>query len=155
MLTEVCQYLRNWFDRNQPKFYGDFAIRDAKLFFDGADMAGLLKDGQYIRIVDSTLNDGVYKFPDELEMLSPEEFTGSVWGMAVPLEVISLAEDIEKWQSKYGDIESAAMSPYNSESFSGYSYSKSTGTYSGSGESQAGTWQGVFRARLNLWRKIK
>ena len=73
--------------------------------------------------------------------------------MAVPPAVIELATEIEDWQSKYGGVGSVAMSPFNSESFGGYSYNKSGG--SGDGKISAdGTWQGVYGKRLSMWRKI-
>ena len=74
--------------------------------------------------------------------------------MKVPQTVIQLATDIEDWQAEYGAVNSKAMSPYNSESFAGYSYSKSSGG-GVSGEVASPTnWQGVFAARLSPWRKL-
>ena len=33
MLTDLCQELKNWFDRDKPKFYGKFAIHDNDIFY--------------------------------------------------------------------------------------------------------------------------
>jgi len=107
-----------------------------------------LQDGQYFRIVGSVFNDGVYQYP--ATGLTDETFDGAIWAMAIPSEVIALASDIEAWKEKYQSIDSPAMSPYNSESFGGYSYSKS----SGGSDDLSGTWQGAFADRLNHWRKI-
>jgi hypothetical protein len=64
-----------------------------------------------------------------------------------------LASDIEAWQAKYGSAENPAMSPFTSESFGGYSYSKGGGSdASGKGQN---TWQGAFKARLNAYRRMK
>lgn len=149
ILTELCQELRNWFDRNQPKYYGEFTIENGVLILSG-DMS--LKDGQYFRIIGSALNDGVHQYGVYGDALEDEAFSGAVWAMAIPPAILTLVKDIEAWQDKYGGIDSAAMSPFASESFGGYSYSKS-GAGSGSG-STSGGWRSAFAGRLNPWRKI-
>lgn len=150
MLTEICQYLKNWFDRDQSKFYGKFIISNGEIeSYNDGDM-GMI-EGQYFRIIGSLLNDGVYQYPST--ELQDETFEGAVWSMAIPPTVLALSEDIEAWQAKYGGIDSTAMSPYQSESFGGYSYSKSGGGAS-SGSDSGGTWQDAFAKRLNPWRKI-
>lgn len=147
MLTEICQEIRNWFDRSMPKYYGSFTLSDGRI----VDTIPL-KEGQYYRIIGSVFNDGVHVYPYD-ETLVDETFEGSVWAMAVPPAVIALAGEIQDWQDKYGGVDSQLMSPYQSESFGGYSYSKSGGGAS-DGTSLTGTWQGTFASRLNRWRKI-
>ena len=149
MLSELCRELKNWFDRGQPKILGDFTISDGH--FDRR-ISEKIQYNQYFRIIGSVFNDGVYCFNDKLELVD-ETFHGAVWLMAVPKEVIDLADDISSWQEKYGSVDSTAMSPFNSESFGGYSYSKSTGG-SGAGSTGATTWQSAFANRMNRWRKI-
>ena len=158
MLTELCMFLKNWFEID--KCYGDFKIVDGFITYaDGTELP--LQDGQHFRIIDSVFNDGVYKFsphtPESTSSgeLKDEEFNGSVWTMAVPKEVIALAADIDDWKKLYAGADSAAMSPYNSESFGGYSYSKSGGG-SGAGGSGtgAGGWQSVFASQLQRYRKV-
>ena len=154
MLTEICMYLKNWFDRNQPKYFGAFVVNDGRIFLN--DVAVDLVPGQYYRVVGSLFNDGVHKYTGDADAkLTDESFRGAVWSMAVPPDVIDLAEDIEAWQEKNGSLDSANMSPFNSESFGGYSYSKSGGGSSAStgGGAQPGTWQAAFESRLALWRK--
>ena len=147
MLTQICQYLRNWFSANEPKLVGTFEITSDGVTFNGADITDYLKVGQYIRIIGSTFNDGVHMLnSDELTL---ETFTGAIWGMAIPQVLIDLAEEITAWNEQYKD---AQNSPYNSESFAGYSYTKSSGNAS-TGASSA-TWQDVFGSRLAPWRKI-
>ena len=148
MLTELCQELRNWFDRDQPKWYGDFTIENGALVLRD-DMS--LKDGQYFRIVGSALNDGVYQYGSDGDVLRDESFTGAVWAMAVPPSVIALSAEIDDWIEKNADVLS---SPYSSESFGGYSYTKSTGVSGNGGSAHAYGWQDAFRSRLNRWRKI-
>lgn len=145
-IFEVCQCLRNWFDKNQPKYIGKITINNGALIKTYG-----LKVGQYFRIIDSTLNEGVYKYP--LTTLTDETFNGAIWGMALPKAFLSLLDDIETWKTKYASADSAALSPYSSESFGGYSYSKSSGSNDTTTD-KSGTWQGVFGARLARWRKI-
>lgn len=148
ILTDLCQELKNWFERS--KFVGQFEIKNGIITsLNDGDM-GLLTD-QYFRIIGSVFNDGVHQHP--ATDLVDETFEGAVWGMGIPKAVLDLAAEIEAWQNKYGSVDSQAMSPYNSESFGGYSYSKSKGGVS-DGSVDATTWQGAFRSRLNQWRKI-
>jgi hypothetical protein len=143
-LTELCEYLNNYFWRVK---------RNVKITIsDGTFNVDFLKEGQYFRILGSDLNDGVYQYP--VSDLKDEIFVGSIWSMAVPQSVIDLANDIEEWQSKYGSVESDAMSPFNSESFGNYSYSKD-GSASGSGSVSPNSWQSVFKSRLNPWRRLR
>lgn len=144
MLTELCQELRNWFDRDQPKWYGEFTIENGALVLSGGIS---LKTGQYFRIVGSALNDGVYQYGQDV--LIDEAFTGSIWAMAVPPSVVALSDEIDKWVAQYGDV---VNSPYQSESFGGYTYSKASG--GSSGGAGGVKWQDVFRNTLNRWRKI-
>lgn len=146
MLTELCKEINNWFDRR--RYFGTFTIENNVITGDYS-----LQSNQYFRIVGSIFNDGVYKNDETLELVD-EEFEGAIWAMAVPKEVIALAEDIKDWADKYMGVDSAAMSPFNSESFGGYSYSKSSGSSSSGNIDLSGTWQGAFADRLNHWRKI-
>lgn len=149
MLNELCGYLRNYFDRK--RYFGDFAINGGVI--SGSVDLNLLEN-QYIRIVGSMMNDGVYQYKAAgIQGLVDEEFNGAIWALAIPKEVISIAAEIKAWQTQYGASDSAAMSPYTSESFAGYSYSKSNGN-SGNGSSVNGGWQSAFSNRLSQWRKI-
>lgn len=150
-IFRVCSYLRNWFDRNQQHFAGIITVQNGAL----AETYGL-NVGQYFRIVGSTLNDGVHLYP--ITTLNDETFSGMVQGMAIPPPVLEIMGKIEEWESKYRSYDTrdgrAAMSPYSSESFGGYSYSKSSGGAGDSTKDKSGTWQGVFGAELQPWRKM-
>ena len=150
MLNEICLDLNNFFDKGLPKFNGDFVIESGKIT--DADFLDAIKDNQYFRIIGSVFNDGVFQYTDELELID-EDFSGSIWLLAIPREFLSLVADIEAWQAKNGSVDSAAMSPFYSESFGGYSYSKSAGSVSGTGAST--TWQTAYKNRLNIYRRIK
>lgn len=146
MLTELCAELNNYFWRS--KLEGVFKIEG------GTIVVPMLKDGQYFRITGSTLNEGVHMYP--ASDLKDEEFEGAIWSMAVPQAVVDLASDIDEWQKKYGSIESEAMSPFNSESFGNYSYSKSSGVSAYSGSiSNPNSWQVMFSNRLKKWRRLR
>ncbi len=143
MLTELCAELKNYFlrDRDADIHYGEYTISGGSI-----DLPFLI-NGQYFRIVGSVLNDGVYKYP--AYDLADEEFTGAVWAMAVPPSVVALSADIEAWNTKNAD---ALASPYTSESFGGYSYTKAT--TGGVGTSGAFTWRDQFATSLNKWRRL-
>lgn len=150
MITDICLYLKNWFDWNMPKFYGKFIIEDGEIKHSSEDMGILV--GQYYRIIGSVFNDGVYKYGDESGELINEEFTGAVWLMAVPRDFLRLVHDIEDWELQYGSTTSVNMSPYQSESFGGYSYTK--GGSGNSSDSSVPTWKSIFRDRLWRYKKI-
>lgn len=141
MLTEICQYLRNWFVRE--KHTGIYAIEGGSLDVD------FLQNNQYFRVVGSVFNDGVYQFG--VDELTDETFTGEVWGLAIPKEIVSLANDIGEWVTANKDVLS---SPYIMESFGGYSYSFGVSGNSASGSVSKASWQSQFAARLAPWRKI-
>jgi hypothetical protein len=136
-MNDLCENLNNYFEGNVH--IGTFTVEN------GSISLPFLLNGQYFRIIGSVLNDGVYKYP--CSGLTDESFRGEVWAMSIPPSLIALLADINKWQSEYGE---KSQSPYSSESFAGYSYSKATDSQTGG----AVTWQSVFRDRLSRWRKI-
>ena len=147
MLTDLCQELHNWFVRSDAdKHTGTFTIEDGNI------TADFLRDGQYFRIIGSIFSDGVYQYP--ASDLRSETFEGAVWSMAVPAPVIKLSQEIQAWRARYEAADSAAMSPFNSESFGGYSYSKGNGGNATSTANSAIGWRGAFRSQLNRWRKM-
>ena len=145
MLNELCMELKNFFDKAQPKFFGTIVIENGMIT--NEQFLAAIKPNQYFRIVGSILNDGVYCFKDEL-ILEDETFDGAIWLMAIPKDFLALAKEIEKWQEQYAG---ALNSPFQSESFGGYSYSKASGKNGGG----AVTWQDAFATRLNLYRRIR
>lgn len=141
-LTELCAHLRNWFVRSDAdKRCGTFSITNGSI-----DLPWVA-DGQYFRVIGSVFSDGVHQYPASFPV--DETFGGEIWAMAVPSDVLSLAEEIGAWEEKYRD---AVNSPFASESFGGYSYTKRESSVQGAGN--AVSWQSVFRTRLNRWRKL-
>ena len=153
MLTEVCAYLKNWFDVDEyhkklPRMEGKFRVANGSL----PELEDLLIKGQCFYIYGSYLNDGVHVYTDELR-LNDETFTGLIQSMRVEPDFLKVCQEMEAWETKYGGVDSAAMSPYNSESFGGYSYSKSAGG-SGDGARASSDPVSVFGSRLKRWRKL-
>lgn len=146
MLTELCQFLRNWFCRKV--IIGHFKVANGVML--NADGTALpVLENQYYRIIGSVFNDGVRKYG--VDTLTDEpEFSGAVWLMAIPPEVVALAGDIEAWIAASSQ---AINSPYTSESFGGYSYTLKSGNANLGGDSGL-TWQSQFYSRLSPWRKI-
>lgn len=146
MLTEICAEIRNYFVADKEDIHiGDFTISN------GAFVPPLDFPTDYIRIVGSHLNDGVHKLSDE--DLQDEEFHGGVWIMSPPVDFLALANEIDEWQTKNGGSNAVAMSPFSSESFGGYSYSKSGASNSAS--SAGADWASTYAGRLKAYRKVR
>ena len=126
MLEAVLTHLKNWFVVPRGVHEGIYTIENGSL------KLPFLQNGQYYRICGSVFNE--------------ETFTGTVWALAIPKAIVELSAKIEEWQTKNGD---AVASPYSSESFGGYSYTKATDSATGA----TATWETVFRSQLNPYRK--
>lgn len=140
MLEKVLTHLKNWFVVPCGVHEGIYKIEN------GSMNLSFLQNEQYYRICGSVFNDGLHKYGDV--DLKDETFTGTVWALAIPKAVVDIAEEVEAWQKKNGD---AVASPFTSESFGGYSYTKATDSATGA---QA-TWETVFRSRLNPYRQLR
>lgn len=136
MLDEILAEIRNYFIVN---------VHSGKFEVIGGNLSPLdfLKDGQYFKIHGSIFNDGVYRYPES--GLVDETFSGEIWALAVPPTLIALVADIEEYEKKAKEN----VSPFASESFGGYSYTKAT-----DGNGSPLTWKTVFAKKLNRWRKI-
>ncbi len=150
MLTEICAEIKNYFTYSRDRHNGDFAIVEGQI------VPSIDIPTDYIRIIGSRFNNGVHKRGEEGFALTDEgTFHGSIWIMSPPNDFLALVGEIETWQEMNGKADSQAMSPFNSESFGGYSYSKSSGGSSSGGGSSAPTWQSQYASRLNLYRRIR
>ena len=134
MLEQILAYLHDDFAK-QTLPEQEWTIADGTM-----DVPGALP-GQYVRIVGSVLNDGVYQYP--LTGLTDETFTGTVKLLAIKKAVLEMVPEIEAW------CEKNQPTAFTSESFGGYSYSKATNA-----DGVAASWQDVFRARLAPYRKM-
>lgn len=151
MLTEICAEIKNYFTYCDDRHNGDFAIVDGQI------VPSIDIQTDYIRIIGSRFNNGVHKRGENgFDLVDEGNFHGSIWIMSPPNDFLALVGEIETWQEMNGKADSQAMSPYQSESFGGYSYSKSSGRSSESGSgSSVPTWQSQYASRLNLYRRIR
>ena len=115
MLTEICAELRNYFEVPNGRHFGKFEIRGGSIA-----QPDFLKEGQYFRIIGFVFSDCVHQCPSS--DLADEVFHGAVWSMAVSPAVIDLSAEIEE----YNNSDAGKTSPYTSESFGGYAYTKAT-----------------------------
>ena len=146
MIGEICAEIKNYFTYEGDKHIDNYAISDGQI----SPVVDFPTD--YIRIIGSRLNDGVHKKNKDGEfVLQDEEFHGAIWIMSPTDDFLSLVAEIEAWQAKNGGANSAAMSPFSSESFGGYSYSKASGANGGSSL----TWKDQYGSRLNQYRRIR
>ena len=145
MLYEICEHLHNFFDTRDGEYIdrtaGTFAISDGVI----SPLSSSLVGGQYIRIVGSLLNDGIWLLPADLVIadLQDETFTGAVFGLAIPRDLVTLDSEITAY------LTANPASGYVSESFGGWSGTKATGS-----NGAPLSWKSVFAARLNRWRKL-
>ncbi|HZJ77211.1 MAG TPA: hypothetical protein VFD52_00215 [Clostridia bacterium] len=90
----------NFFERTAE--FGTYSISENAIA-----VRGDYKAGQYVRIMDSLLNDGVYKIASveagEITLnatLTDEEFSGHIVGLAIPKQFIEIAEKINKFETR-------------------------------------------------------
>jgi len=151
MLQQVCDFVHNYFILEEHR--GKFSVAN------GTIVLPFLLDGQRFRIRGSALNDGIYTYHtdgtvfdddnSEAVELGTETFSGTIDAMGIPRHFDKLVQEISEWQTKN---QAVLESPYTSESFGGYSYTKATGSGANSGGLLS--WQDMFRGKLNAYRKI-
>lgn len=138
MLETVLNHLHNWFPVKGAARAGTFII------VSGAISLSNVREGQYYKIEGSVFNDGLHKYGDTSDKLMDETFTGRIVPLAVPREVVKLADKIKAYCEKNPETDKV------SESFGGYSYTRGTGADGAA----AGGWQTAFRRELNVWKKV-
>lgn len=155
-ITELCMEVNNFFvydaEHKAHPHKGVFTISDGVV----APLDFLIPE-QYFWIRGSKLNNGVYKYTANQipELVGRNEtFNGVIYEMFVDTAFIQVFEEIKAWHEKYGNVNSANMSPYTSESISGV-FSRSM--KSGSGGASV-TWKQNFAIgdndRLSKWRRV-
>lgn len=138
MLEQILDYIHNYFVHKE--YNGVFTISDGRLEGD----SDYFLNGQYFKIEGSILNDGLYEYPNYV--LTDEEFEGKLLTLAIPPALLTTAQEIGEWVEKNSEI---INNPYNSESFGGYAYSKTSSSSGG-----VFGWKDMFGKKLNRWRKI-
>lgn len=139
MLEEVLRFINNRFEHGSVE--GSFAVEGGGLPIESA------LDGQYFWVEGSALNDGLHQYP--ATDMSDEQFDGTVWLLAVPRAVVDIADEAEQWCAANAEV---VDSPYQSESFGGYSYSRAGSD--GGARTPYAAWQSHFGARLRPYRKL-
>ncbi len=145
-IGQLCKELNNYFYRE--RFEGRYVVENGVINLSELESNGSIQINQYFMINGSVFNDGVYQYPTT--NLEDETFNGVIRTMAVPKDVRDLLSEINTWITKYSDDKNID-SPYDSESFQGYSYTKGNNNSDGTDN---GSWQQHFMNRMNKWRKI-
>lgn len=141
-INDFCEEVNNYFE--QTRIFGKFEIINGNIDLNRYG----IQEGQYIRVVGSVFNDGVYQYPIPPENeLVDEKFDGAIWVMAVPSSVVTQIEEVNQWEATN---QSTLNSPYQSESFGGYSYTLKAENAEG-----GLNWQTHFRRKLDRWRKVR
>lgn len=140
MLERVLRHIHNRFD--YAYLEDTFEVSSGTFEVEGA------QQGQYLWIEGSVFNDGLHQYP--LSGLDDEVFDGRVVLLAVPKSLVDLADQISDWVTDNADV---LDSPYQSESFGGYSYTKASGSDPSGGSLLSG-WEAQFKGDLDPWRKI-
>lgn len=150
MLEQVCAHIHNYFI--SAVYPARYSIESGMI-----SPAPSLKEGQRFWLCGSDLNDGVYTYHESgitndddnaSADLQDEVFSGTVCGMAVPKEVLTICGEISDWNTKYAE---RVNGPYQSESFNGYSYTLKSG--SDGNKTNEPAWASSFGGRLQRWRK--
>lgn len=138
-LYEVLLYLRNFFPGERWTYVNE-PILSGKVNFCGLNI------GDYYLIEGSNRNDGLHRYGNA--DLIGDTLTGYVTECCIPSALLMILDEINDWQTKNAEI---VASPFQSESFGGYSYTKANGN---GGSGAADSWQSAFASRLRIWRKI-
>ena len=146
MLTEICAYLKNYFE--YEKYIGNVVVNSGTITVDGKSIA--LGEGQYFALFRDRFAIGVFKQGDTLK---DRTFHGAVWLMDVPEAVVKADTWAETWMQKNGGADSENNSAFQSESFGGYSYNKGSNSNGKAGASIFDNAQ--FAAMLSPYRKIR
>ena len=151
MISEICAELHNYFLRDYS--YPDQFLHSGAYVIANGRIQSLpfLKEGQYYRIVGSTFNDGVHKYGDALETLTDETFNGTIWEMFVDKDFLALVKEIDNWRTANA---ATLDSPYQSESYNGYSRTLKSGA-GGAVDGGIYGWKTQFAGRLNKYRRTR
>lgn len=141
-MTDLCAEIRNYFDLKRA--FGTYTISNGTIIIDD------MQEGQYFRICGSVFNDGVYQYP--AENLVNETFDGAIWYMAIPPNIVDLVSQMTEWETSN---QTAISSPYSSESFGGYSYTRATGGSGADGGDGSPNAFSHFASQLKPYRKAR
>lgn len=136
-VAAVMRQVRNFFERKSETKDGRFTIADSALSPAPA--------APWIAISGSRYNDGVYRVIGNggLDSVTDETFDGRVWMLYPPKDFLALCEEISAYDDKN------PPGAYQSESFGGYSYTRSAGSGGG-----VATWQQAYKDRLVPYQRM-
>lgn len=134
-MYEIMKHVRNFFAVESVE--GEWTIAN------GSITLPFLYTGQYFLIEGSKYN-GYKVFKYGTDTLTDETFKGYIVALDVPKPFVDLCTEIKAYIAS-----DESKGKYVSESFGGYSYTKATGA-----NGATLSWEGIFRERLNEWRKI-
>ena len=147
ILEQVLVHTHNWF------VYDTIDVGYCEILNGSLPASVSIPSGAWYRIQGSLFNDGLHQHPDT--ELTDETFNGTVTVCAIPKALLDVVEEIEDWLEHYAIAMSKAQeSPYQSESFDGYSYSIRGDLTPQNGSGGLTGWQAAFASRLNAWRKM-
>ena len=98
MLTEICQYLHNYFDYD--RHFGDISIVGHEVFCDGEQIE--IEEGQYFALFRNRIPLGVF----QADELTDKTFTGAIWLMDVPQAILDADVWAKEWKAKNGAADS-------------------------------------------------
>lgn len=149
ILEDVLWHIHNWFVYDSIDVYS-CQIDEGAL---PASVTSSLLEGQWYRIRGSILNDGLHQHP--AVDLTDETFDGGLDTLVIPKPLLRVVEEIQGYIERNADaVERAQSSPYQSESFGGYTYTLRSDLTADSASQGLSGWQAAFASRLNPWRKI-
>ena len=134
LIEQILDFIHNHFVQSSTE--GEFSI------IDGVLQTTDLQPRQFFWINGSTFSNGVHQYgtTDRIKYGGfnvTETFHGTLSALAIPADLLDLAGEIQS----YIDTNGGSMnSPFTSESFGGYSYTKGQGKGSASGAD----WRTVF-----------
>lgn len=136
-IYEIMRQCRNFFPDIENQHSGTFTITDGAIDLD------FVSDNQLFLIEKSHFNDGVHEYPTE--SLRDETFEGIITPLCPPADFLDFIREVQEWDEA---TKEKRLSPYQSESFAGYSYTKATAN------GRTATWKDIFSDRINTWRKV-
>lgn len=147
LIEQVLAHIHNWF------VYDDIPVSDCAISGGVLPASVSVPDGAWYRIQGSLFNDGLHQHP--ATDLADETFDGTVTVCAIPRALLDVIQEIDDWLTLTRTARQTALaSPYQSESFDGYSYSVRSDLAGNSASGGLSGWQAEFASRLNPFRKI-
>lgn len=138
LMKECNNYFYKWKETNT------FTINNNTI-----EVTGTYLVGQYVRIVGSIVNDGIYQIETytsgkiTIIGLTDEVFEGTIYGLSVPKDFIELESKIETYNNKN------VISNKSSEGFNNYSVG-----YAKDKNGKPLQWQEIFKSDINIYRQM-